>query len=433
MKSKNVFVLIAAVVCGLIAVAISTKLGARGPAIETIEVLVAKKDIPVGTAFDEKNIPDLVGKKTYPVGVLSSEVVREAESMKGKKLVRTIRAGEPFPLADINATAGIALPPGKKLYSIKIDNVRAVTGFVEPGSYVDVLAMVDSKLNKSRKVSKRILVNMLVVATDNRDRRAEGGGPGVGNLQNLQSVSLAVTDDQAKLLHLAENQNGDLRLVLLSDEDAKDNTRIAEPMVVDEQPVNVAPEEKKPTTESIVFCKKDIPLNTKITAGNLDDFFELKSFPIPVPSKAIKDIASLKDKVVIVPQLAELPLFDSALSDKELVKEKPVVQKPKPSKTPKVHHEVIIIGPTSKKVFHYEGTTLDNLSSVDEPTKDEGDETAKDMNKEDSAKDEEKKTNSSDENKKPNAKNSNTEKNKELPSFPKRVSHLDQIRFFVSC
>ena len=62
MKQKNLAMLGVAVGCGLVAAVAVAKLSAGGPrGPETTKVLVAKKDLPVQTTLDEKEMDNLLG------------------------------------------------------------------------------------------------------------------------------------------------------------------------------------------------------------------------------------------------------------------------------------------------------------------------------------------------------------------------------------
>src|SRR5262245_32781206 len=67
MKQKNLAMLGVAVGCGLVAAVAVAKLsasGSRGP--DTTKVLVAKKDIPLQTKLDEKEIDNLLAWADVP-------------------------------------------------------------------------------------------------------------------------------------------------------------------------------------------------------------------------------------------------------------------------------------------------------------------------------------------------------------------------------
>ena len=281
MKNKNMILMAVAIGCGLVAAFLTAKLGAKSaPQQDTVEVIVAKKDIPIGTLLDEKDFNDLLTRTAFPRVALPPDVIVDAEMIKGKRAARTMRMGNYFSPLDVSTKAGVTLPKGMEQFSIRMDAVRAVTGFVFPGDKVDILAMVTLKNDPNKKSSRRILVNMLIVAVDILDRRPEGGGP---TIPTIQSVTLAITPKQATLLHTAEAGGGDLRLVLRPDGYEPQDGDKADPVFREGEEDKVPELPPSQPMEKVVFVKKDIPLNTQITDKNIDEFFEIKPILAPAP------------------------------------------------------------------------------------------------------------------------------------------------------
>lgn len=385
MKNKNMVLMGVAIGCGLVAAFLVAKLGANtgAPKQDMVDVIVAKKDIPIGTLMEEKDFNELLTTTALPRAAIPPDVIVDPMMLKGKRAARTLRTGNYFAPNDVSTKAGVTLPAGMQSFSIRMDAVRAVTGFVFPGDRVDILAMLATKKDPNKKFSARILVNMLVTAVDIQDRRPEGGG--AAN-PTISAVTLAVTPMQAKLLHTAEAGGGDMRLVLRPEGYVPTDGDKPDPVVsIDDE--NRQLNELQPMTpptpmEEVVYLKKDVAPNTLITEANLEEFFEMRSILAPAPSRAVKDLNELIDKYVVIQQSAEFPLMDSAISDKELPKDVQIVEKkvieyvevpmvvieekkPEPKKT-LVEHTLSIVGPTGRKDdFHFRGESRENLKPFD--------------------------------------------------------------------
>lgn len=389
MKQKNMVLMAVAVGCGLVAAFLTSKLGAGNKTGDTVEVLVAKKEIKIGTLLDEKDFNDLLTKAPYPAGTLPPDVITNPEELKGRRLSRTLRAGNYFSPGDVSGQEGIPLPQGTYMYAVRLDAVRASAGFIMPGSKVEVLALQKHPTDGSRVRSRLILSDMLVVAVDINDRRPEGGGAAI---PTISSVSLAVTAEQGKLLHNCESTGGEIRLLLRGPlTPSGSNVKVDDwydysDLFNDNRNKGQA---QGPETVQIAYAKQDIPPGTKISAANLGEYFELRAYLAPAPAKAIKDLSELKGKWTRFALSGDLPVLESALSDDEPAPASPpevrerIVEKEVPGKAPaaagpekdkNAKHDLIIISGQETKKYRYEGKTNDSLKlkgSVDDKAADE--------------------------------------------------------------
>lgn len=286
MKQKNLAMLGVAVGCGLVAAVAVAKLsagGSRGP--ETTKVLVAKKDLPVQTTLDEKDLDNLLGWADMPKNLVPPDAVTDLESVKGKSLNRTLKQGNPLSITDIGNVKKLIIPDGLKGMAFKASQVDAVAGFVKPGDRVDVLYTERMPTGKTR--SAILLRKQMVVAVNMTNQVDEKTGAAIAQ---IESLTLAVTDKQGNLLTLAE-QKGSLKFMLTS-ADAPDPTpekgdeilwmenpfedRTA--VVQKKEPTPPAP----PKLDTAVVARKTVPLNTLINSDNVGEYFatvELKAAP----------------------------------------------------------------------------------------------------------------------------------------------------------
>jgi Flp pilus assembly protein CpaB len=206
MKQKNLILMVVAVGCGLVAAFLTTQINAK-PKVETLEVWVASKDLPVGTVFTKADLPKYAVKKKLPKDGLPPAFVTNEEEFYDKRLARAVMKDETFHPGALGR-GGITLPEGHFMYSLAISGSDALNGFVQPGSKVDVLATM--RLGKKLHAFP-ILVDMLIVAvngfTDITELKKN-------NIQDINSVSFAVREKQAQALNIAKARGCHLSLML---------------------------------------------------------------------------------------------------------------------------------------------------------------------------------------------------------------------------
>src|SRR5262245_33364948 len=102
MKQKNLAMLGVAVGCGLVAAVAVAKLSASGSrGQETAKVLVAKKDIPLQTKLEEKELDNYFAWADLPKALVPPDAVTDIEQAKGKSLNRTLKQGNALSLTDL--------------------------------------------------------------------------------------------------------------------------------------------------------------------------------------------------------------------------------------------------------------------------------------------------------------------------------------------
>lgn len=229
---KQKFVLVAAVVFGLIA-ALLSRAWLKGKQDEynrkmadllgksaQIEVVAAARTLPKGTVL---TLRDIGGTKVYESGV-RSHVVRREDYLRivGRKLEQTVEQGAPIFWSDIEGGdtgfKGLAhdIQSGMRAVSIAVSGAPAVSGMVRPNDTVDVLGTFvfgsSDDPNASELVTLTVLQNVTVLATGmdtaktvNPLQRSSGG---------YSSVTLEVTPREAEVLVFAQQMKGRLTLTL---------------------------------------------------------------------------------------------------------------------------------------------------------------------------------------------------------------------------
>lgn len=201
--------------------------------LNTTEVLVAAKDIPVGTSID----PAAIEWRTWPeAGLSPSYITRKAKpnaanDLSGAIAKNSFFTGEPITEAKLAYTGrdkgfmSAILPAGMRAVATPISASTGAGGFILPNDRVDVimtrkLATSQSSANESRSeeqyVPETILTNIRVLAIDQQVRDEAGKQVVTG-----QTATLELTADQAEILAAAQRMSDRLTLALRSLADAK--------------------------------------------------------------------------------------------------------------------------------------------------------------------------------------------------------------------
>jgi Flp pilus assembly protein CpaB len=173
MKQKNIIMMAVAVGFGLVAALLTSQMSAKS-SVETVEVMVAAKDLPVGSLLTKEDVanPKVIKWKKIPKDMVPPGIVEASDELVEKRLSRAIRAEETINRADITKGGVVTIPPGMKMSTVQLAAHQAVAGFVGPGSRVDVLATV--RLGE-RVIALPIMVDMLVLAVNTETTYSKEG------------------------------------------------------------------------------------------------------------------------------------------------------------------------------------------------------------------------------------------------------------------
>ena len=119
-------------------------------------------------------------------------------------------------LAGENAGSGLPslIPPGMRAVSVRVNDTTSVSGFVLPGTRVDVL-LTGNPQGSNEQQTTTVLENVAVIATGQRLERNSAG-----EAQSAPVVTLLVSPDDAERLTLASSQ-GHIQLALRNPLDTK--------------------------------------------------------------------------------------------------------------------------------------------------------------------------------------------------------------------
>ena len=207
---KGVSYIFIAVVAGLVATVGIRSYIARKTYIAPIatgQVVVATAEVSPGNALNGASLKIA----TWPKELIPPQAASALNQVDGRVALNPISNGEPVlfsKLAPVGTAAGLSslMEENKRAFTVRVDDVSGVAGFIHPGDKVDVLA--DMKL-REESFSKTILQNVKVLSTG--QIWEQKGGDGKPMLVN--TVTMELTPQQSEIMNLASNE-GKIRLVL---------------------------------------------------------------------------------------------------------------------------------------------------------------------------------------------------------------------------
>lgn len=256
MRNKRLIIaLTGAVLCGLIGVTLVSRYLAsvQNYARDLNNIVVAKVEIPLGAKVTAEHL----ALAPIPNGSAPEGSFRKVEEVVGRVVITPIGVREPLTnmkLAPEGVGAGLTavIPEGYRAMTIKVDDVVGVSGFVMPGSYVDIVAVIVplGQSAASGPISKIVLQNIKVLASGARiDQPSDQRQP-----TDAKAVTVQVTPKQAEKLVLAANE-GKLQLVMRNYGDQEDAATTGtnkasllggEPPIPDPGPTSTKSVESKP-------------------------------------------------------------------------------------------------------------------------------------------------------------------------------------------
>lgn len=222
-----------ALLLGLAAAAFAASWLQKQGSEATFAVLVAKRDLPMGTRLQ----PDMLETVRWPKAALIQEPLGAWEQVQDRVIQMTVLKGEPLmvsKLAPVGEKGGLSsvLAPGQRAITVKVNEIVGVAGFALPGNFVDV--MVNTADAKEQPISKIVIERIQVLAVA-QDVSSNEYKPRVVN-----AVTLQVTPQQAEQIDLARSV-GTLSLVLRSQSDLHTVTTVGARKLDFLPPVAVVP------------------------------------------------------------------------------------------------------------------------------------------------------------------------------------------------
>jgi len=193
----------------------------------TIDILVAKSDIPMGQPLT----PVELKWQPWPASAATGNFIRKSdrpnaiEKLAGYVARAPFVLGEPIreaKLVDAKGSGFMAaiLPAGMRAVSTQISPETGAGGFILPNDHVDViLTKKDNAKNGDGQTSETVLTNVRVLAIDQTIEEKNGQKVVVG-----KTATLELSPSQAETLALAQRV-GTLALALRSIADASKNDK----------------------------------------------------------------------------------------------------------------------------------------------------------------------------------------------------------------
>jgi pilus assembly protein CpaB len=223
MRNKRFFlVLVGALIFGVLAaVSVSRYLSSAQAYTKNLnKIAVAKVAIPIGS----KIIPEQIMVVQFPKESTPDGAFESPEKLAGRVAVTNIAAREPITesrLAPEGTAAGLSaiIPEGYRAMTVKVDDAAGISGFIMPGTMVDVVVVIDPREGSGMQdpISKIVLQNIKVLANgQNIDKPKDER-----EANSVKAVTLQVTPEQAEKLALASSE-GKLQLMMRSQIDQGD-------------------------------------------------------------------------------------------------------------------------------------------------------------------------------------------------------------------
>ena len=256
MRANNVIILIVALVMGGVAAILARNWLVSHAPTGAGTIVVASAPLPFGAQLTAENLSEIpwsVGDLPDGTFATKRDLLKDGRRMALAPIARK----EPILRSKITgagqrATLSTTLDPGMRAVTVRVDDVRGVAGFIQPGDRVDVILIRTETESKSGEgYSDVILQSAKVLAID------QITGEHAAQATIAKAVTLEVTAAEAQKILLATNV-GRLSLVLRQPDEASGDTirRVTERDLTSaplEKPVVPAPVATRSQTRHITI------------------------------------------------------------------------------------------------------------------------------------------------------------------------------------
>ena len=236
MKNRRVFLaLLIALIVSVVATSfIYSRIKRQFAKAATAKIVASTAALEAGTQIKAEHLI-LVD---WPSSLIVEGTFTKPEDVVGRILLYPVAAKEPIRnqlLAGAGAAVGLVakIPDGMRAVAVVTNDVNNVSGFLFPGSHVDVLVSFQSVQGQDA-MTTTVVQNVQVLSTGERLEPDPTGKP-----EHVKVVTLLMAPDDAQKLALASNQ-GTVQFVLRNGEDKEQGDR--NPVLMRElQGVSTAP------------------------------------------------------------------------------------------------------------------------------------------------------------------------------------------------
>jgi pilus assembly protein CpaB len=221
MSRRTIALVVAIVLAAIAAIALvsyitSVKNKAVGEGA-AVQVFVAKEPIAAGTSGDSVISQGLVNKVTVPKSVVASGAIGSLSEIQGKFAAINILQGEQIVTTRFVSTQGqanqggqlLAIPPNLQAMSIEVGVVPGVSGFVQVGDRVSILAQLTIPTGATPGPRVQFLLQDVQVLQIGRRVITQVNGQNqasTSNSANQIDFTLALSAAQAEKLAFAQFQ-----------------------------------------------------------------------------------------------------------------------------------------------------------------------------------------------------------------------------------
>ena len=217
--------------------------------VQSRQVIVASKPLKPS----ETLTAEMVQISKLAVALVPEEHYTEVEPVVGRVLGSYVPAGWPLTPGhlqpeDFHAGFEARIPKGYRAVAIKVDEWSSVSGFVVPGSHVDVIAPVrvpNSKVVKSKTILQNVEVAAVGSATSRADLQTEYGEARAPQ-GDRRTVILFLTPREVEIYHQTDRR----RLTLALRRTADDSYVETEPSIPPLMQVTPPVAQPQPTPET---------------------------------------------------------------------------------------------------------------------------------------------------------------------------------------
>lgn len=269
----------------------ASEAAAAAPSVQVgSKVMVARKDLPVGTIIDQT----MLGFEPWPEertqGAYYAQGTPDGDPAKllGTVVRYPIAAGQPVTRGSLvgpkdRGFLAAALGPGMRAVTVPVSATSGVAGFVFPGDRIDLVLTQDVQgggEGEPLKVSETIVRNVRVLATDQRVDTKDAEGK--TEVRAFSNVTLEATPRIAEKIAVAQSV-GTLSLSLRS---IADTTSELERAVASGQvkvPAGTSPTDERRLLSA--YAARPMDTNTTYTTGGDVSRFQRRT----VPAKSSQD------------------------------------------------------------------------------------------------------------------------------------------------
>lgn len=200
--------------------------------VATVDVLVAKSALGVGTILSRANVAvrQVPSEFSHSVAVSPADFDR----IDGRVVAYAIRGGEMILWGLLEnqrvPTFSAHVVNGRRAITVPVDEINSISGLLEPDDQIDLIVSIE---RDGRRVVRPLLQRVRVMATGQRSI----DNPKTGERREYSTVTLDTTPEQARRI-IAAREGGQLTALLRNPQDAAtagfgDGARIGAGYVVD--------------------------------------------------------------------------------------------------------------------------------------------------------------------------------------------------------